>query len=172
MTSPTPVQRAVIPALLRGRDAIAIAHTGSGKTASFALPILSALAPDPYGVFALVLSPTRELAFQLAEQFRALGVGCGLRDAVVVGGLDQLSQARELSRRPHVVVASPGRLRALFAADPSLRGAFAKLRFLVMDEADRLLEDSFEGDLAAVLQGVAPRPRSDGDGSARQTVLV
>ncbi|KDD73241.1 hypothetical protein H632_c2392p1, partial [Helicosporidium sp. ATCC 50920] len=59
MTSPTPVQRAVIPALLRGRDAIAIAHTGSGKTASFALPILSALAPDPYGVFALVLSPTR-----------------------------------------------------------------------------------------------------------------
>ncbi|KAL4421690.1 hypothetical protein ABPG77_010634 [Micractinium sp. CCAP 211/92] len=158
MTTPTEVQRGTIPAVLAGRDVIGVAHTGSGKTAAFALPILQKLAKDPFGVFALVLTPTRELAFQLADQFRALGAGMSLKDCVVVGGLDMQAQARELARRPHVVIATPGRLRALLELDAELARGFARTRFLVLDEADRLLEPSFEGELATVL-GALPEER-------------
>ncbi|KAI3436614.1 hypothetical protein D9Q98_006031 [Chlorella vulgaris] len=158
MRQPTEVQRGTIPAVLSGRNVIGVAHTGSGKTAAFALPILQKLAKDPYGVFALVMTPTRELAFQLADQFRALGAGMSLKDCVVVGGLDMAAQARELARRPHVVIATPGRLRGLLAMDAALAQAFSRVRFLVLDEADRLLEPSFESELAVVL-GVLPERR-------------
>lgn len=151
MRQPTEVQRGTIPAVLAGRNVIGVAHTGSGKTAAFALPILQKLAKDPFGVFALVLTPTRELAFQLADQFRALGAGMSLKDCVVVGGLDMQQQAKELSRRPHVVIATPGRLRALLGMDADLARAFGRARFLVLDEADRLLEPSFASELAHVL---------------------
>lgn len=104
------------------------------------------------------LGPCRELAFQLADQFRALGVGMSLKDSVVVGGLDMTAQAKELARRPHVVIATPGRLRALMELDAALARAFARTRFLVLDEADRLLEPSFEAELAVVL-GALPAQR-------------
>ena len=210
---PTQVQRGTIPAVLAGRNVIGVAHTGSGKTAAFALPILQKLAKDPFGVFALVLTPTRqaavpraacrrctvspaasvgcrlllgaacnaqdshpplplrplshpapcrELAFQLADQFRALGAGMSLKECVVVGGLDMQQQAKELSRRPHVVVATPGRLRDLIQQDADLARAFGRTRFLVLDEADRLLEPSFESELAVVLRTLP---------EARQTLL-
>ena len=162
MTTPTRVQSGCIPAILEGRDVIGVAHTGSGKTAAFALPILQKLSKDPYGIFALVLTPTRELAFQIADQFRALGAGSSLRQSVVVGGLDAQSQAKELSRRPHVVVATPGRLRQLLEEDSSFARGFARCSFLVLDEADRLLEPSFEPDLKVVLQALPP---------GRQTLL-
>ena len=87
---------------------IASAKTGSGKTAAFALPILQKLAEDPYGVFALVLTPTRELAFQIAEQFKILGEGIRLKQSVIVGGMDMMKQALELSNRPHIIVGTPG----------------------------------------------------------------
>ena len=240
---PTQVQRGCIPAVLAGRDVIGTAQTGSGKTAAFALPILQLLARDPYGVFALVLTPTRcvyfwghggcrdwavlcfrratpaavaaaaalqmaaltpsdscsscpsylptqthiqcsELAVQLAEQFRAFGAGMSLRvrlaphprkrrrlsplppaglcllhcppvdrepsvmrgaadssinqtikhlhhhhqDCVVIGGVEQQAQAKQLARRPHVVVATPGRLAELIDNDPGLKKGFARTR--------------------------------------------
>lgn len=100
---PTEIQSRALPSILAGRDLIGKAKTGSGKTAAFALPILQYLAKDPYGICALVLTPTRELAFQIAEQFRALGAQMELRSVVVVGGLDMLPQALQLSQRPHVV---------------------------------------------------------------------
>lgn len=81
-----------------------------------------------------------------------------LKDCVVVGGLDMAAQARELARRPHVVIATPGRLRGLLAMDAALAQAFSRVRFLVLDEADRLLEPSFESELAVVL-GVLPERR-------------
>lgn len=84
---PSEIQRACIPPILAGRDVIGGAKTGSGKTAAFALPIIQKLSEDPYGVFALVLTPTRELAFQIAEQFRVLGKGMGIKESVVVGGM-------------------------------------------------------------------------------------
>ena len=158
MAHPTLVQRGCIPAILQGRDVVGVAHTGSGKTAAFALPILQRLAKDPYGVFALVLTPTRELAFQLADQFRALGAGQSLRDAVVVGGLDMQLQSKELSKRPHIVIATPGRLRQLLSLDSTLAAGFRRASFLVLDEADRLLEPSFETDLSEIIS-VLPEQR-------------
>lgn len=83
---PTGVQFNCIPAILDGRDVIGCSRTGTGKTLAFALPVLQKLAEDPYGVFALVLTPTRELAYQIADQFRVIGKPIGLRDCVIVGG--------------------------------------------------------------------------------------
>lgn len=162
MKQPTQVQQGCIPAVLAGRDVIGTAHTGSGKTAAFALPILQKLAADPFGVFALVLTPTRELAMQLADQFRALGAGMSLKECVVIGGLDMQQQARALARRPHVVIATPGRLKDLVGSHPDLAAGFARCQFLVLDEADRLLESSFEAELRVILQFLPPR---------RQTLL-
>ncbi|GAB4820782.1 hypothetical protein N2152v2_007828 [Parachlorella kessleri] len=130
MQRPTQVQQGCIPAILAGRSVIGVAHTGSGKTAAFALPILQKLAKDPFGVFGLVLTPTRELAFQIGDQFRALGAGMSLKDCVVVGGLDMQAQAKALARRPHVVIATPGRLKGLLDADSSLGAAFSSSHFL------------------------------------------
>src|ERR1700722_8109137 len=109
-TTPTDIQAQVIPHALEGRDIIGVAATGSGKTAAFALPILQKLWEEPKGLFACVLAPTRELAFQISQHFEALGSAMGVRCAVVVGGMDRVSQAVALAKRPHVVVATPGRL--------------------------------------------------------------
>mmetsp|Transcript_6388 Transcript_6388/g.21366 ORF Transcript_6388/g.21366 Transcript_6388/m.21366 type:complete len:552 (-) Transcript_6388:469-2124(-) len=161
LAAPTPVQRACIPAAVRGRDVVGCAETGTGKTAAFALPILNALAPDPFGVFAAVLTPTRELAFQISEQFEAFGAGLTLDVLVLIGGQDAQKQARALARRPHIVVASPGRLRDHLEADEAGPGsaarAFNRCRFLVLDEADRLLDASFAPELAALARALPPK---------------
>ncbi|KAJ8326772.1 putative RNA helicase [Batrachochytrium dendrobatidis] len=147
---PSEIQQACIPHILNGRDIIGGAKTGSGKTAAFALPILQKLSEDPYGVFALVLTPARELAFQIAEQFRVLGTGINLKLSVVVGGMDMMSQALELSQKPHVIIATPGRLVDHIRSSSNAIH-FKRIRFLVMDEADRLLDDTFSDDLEGIL---------------------
>ncbi|XP_021299541.1 DEAD-box ATP-dependent RNA helicase 36 [Herrania umbratica] len=152
MRKPTPVQTHCIPKILAGRDVLGIAQTGSGKTAAFALPILHRLAEDPYGVFALVITPTRELAFQLAEQFTALGSCLHLRCSVVVGGMDMITQAKALASRPHVVVATPGRIKVLLEDNPDIPKVFQRTQFLVLDEADRVLDVGFEDELRVVFQ--------------------
>lgn len=128
MRQPTPVQTHCIPKILSGRDVLGLAQTGSGKTAAFALPILNRLAEDPYGVFALVVTPTRELAFQLAEQFKALGSCLNLRCSVVVGGMDMLTQTRSLVSRPHVVITTPGRIKVLLENNPDLPPVFSRTK--------------------------------------------
>ncbi|XP_078412328.1 putative ATP-dependent RNA helicase DDX49 [Cetorhinus maximus] len=131
------------------------AKTGSGKTAAFVLPILQKLSEDPYGIFCLVLAPTRELAYQIAEQFRVLGKPLGLRDCVVVGGMDMVTQALELSRKPHIVIATPGRLADHIRSNNTF--SLKKIKFLVLDEADRLLEQGctdFTQDLEPILSAV------------------
>ncbi|GFH22098.1 uncharacterized protein HaLaN_19509 [Haematococcus lacustris] len=105
-----------------------------------------------------------ELAIQIAEQFRALGAGMSLRDCVVIGGADMAAQTRELGRRPHLVIATPGRLKGLLDAEQGLAQAFQRAAFLVMDEADRLLDPGFETDLRTILLALPP-------GDARQTLL-
>ncbi|CDS14495.1 hypothetical protein LRAMOSA06664 [Lichtheimia ramosa] len=147
---PSEIQRACIPPTLAGRDIIGGAKTGSGKTAAFALPILQKLSEDPYGVFAVVLTPTRELAFQIAEQFRVLGKSLGLKDCIVVGGMDMVEQAIQLSKRPHVIIATPGRLHDHIRSSADAVH-LSRVRFLVMDEADRLLEPCFAPALQAIL---------------------
>ncbi|KAF3666834.1 DEAD-box ATP-dependent RNA helicase 36 [Capsicum annuum] len=152
MKNPTPVQRHCIPRILSGQDVLGLAQTGSGKTAAFALPILHRLAEDPYGVSCLVVTPTRELAFQLAEQFRALGSCLNLRCAVVVGGMDMINQTKSLMQRPHVVIATPGRIKVLIEQNPDLPPVFSRTKFLVLDEADRVLDVGFEEELKAIFQ--------------------
>ncbi|XP_048651342.1 probable ATP-dependent RNA helicase DDX49 isoform X2 [Marmota marmota marmota] len=163
LKQPTPVQLGCIPAILEGRDCLGCAKTGSGKTAAFVLPILQKLSEDPYGIFCLVLTPTRELAYQIAEQFRVLGKPLGLKDCIIVGGMDMVTQALELSRKPHVVIATPGRLADHLRSSNTFH--IKKIRFLVMDEADRLLEQGctdFTVDLETILAAVPAR---------RQTLL-
>ncbi|KAJ7507739.1 ATP-dependent rRNA helicase RRP3 [Mycena galericulata] len=146
--TPTEVQAACIPPLLQGRDCIGNAKTGSGKTIAFALPILQKLSVDPYGIFALILTPTRELAFQISEQFAVLGGSLNVRTAVVVGGMDMMSQALELGNRPHInLLRSSGGEWDL-----------SRVKFLVLDEADRLLSPTFAPDLS-YLFGTLPKDR-------------
>ncbi|EMD40888.1 hypothetical protein CERSUDRAFT_103268 [Gelatoporia subvermispora B] len=145
--APTEIQAACIPPLLAGRDCIGNAKTGSGKTIAFALPILQKLAVDPYGIYALVLTPTRELAFQISEQFAVLGASLNLRTAVVVGGMDMMAQALELGNRPHVVVATPGRIVDHLKSSGG-EWDLSRVKFLVLDEADRLLTPTFAPELS------------------------
>lgn len=94
---------------LTGRDIIGIAETGSGKTAAFALPILQSLLENNSPLYALVLAPTRELAVQIQNQFDAIGSVMGLRTTLIVGGMEKIQQAISLGKKPHVIVATPGR---------------------------------------------------------------
>jgi ATP-dependent helicase YprA (DUF1998 family) len=109
-THASQIQTQAIPVALTGRDIIGLAETGSGKTGAFALPILHALLETPQRLFAVVLAPTRELAFQINEQFEALGTSVGLHSACVVGGIDMMTQAISLAKKPHIIIATPGRL--------------------------------------------------------------
>ncbi|KAG8954569.1 ribosomal RNA processing protein [Tulasnella sp. 419] len=156
-TKPTEIQAAALPHALSGRDIIGVAETGSGKTAAFALPILQKLWEEPKGLFACVMAPTRELAYQISQQFEALGSAIGVRCAVVVGGMDMMSQAIALSKRPHIVVATPGRLNDHLENTKgfSLRG----IKFLVLDEADRLLDMDFGPMIDKILK-VLPKERT------------
>ncbi|KAI3368610.1 hypothetical protein L3Q82_025620, partial [Scortum barcoo] len=170
INKPTPVQENCMPPILQGewrccvffltgRDCMGCAKTGSGKTAAFVLPVLQKLSEDPYGIFCLVLTPTRELAYQIAEQFRVLGKPLGLRDCIIVGGMDMVSQALELSNQPHVVVATPGRLADHIRSSNTF--SMSKIQFLILDEADRLLEQGctdFTKDLETIL-GILPAKR-------------
>ncbi len=116
---PTDIQSACIPAILTGRSVLGCAETGSGKTAAFALPILQQLSIDPYGIFAVILTPTRELAVQIYEQVAAFGSAIGVKQALIIGGVSMTEQSLALSNLPHIVISTPGRLRHhLESADP------------------------------------------------------
>ncbi|GAA5906574.1 hypothetical protein JCM8208_000484 [Rhodotorula glutinis] len=147
---PTAVQAACIPPILKGADCIGSAQTGSGKTIAFALPILQGLARDPYGFFAIVLTPTRELAFQISEQFRVLGAAVNLHSTVIVGGMDMMTQAIELRKRPHVLIATPGRLVDLIKSNQG-EWSLKRVKYLVLDEADRLLTSTFAPELSFII---------------------
>ncbi|KAG6337357.1 hypothetical protein ID866_1730 [Astraeus odoratus] len=162
--TPTEIQAAKPLPHFAGRDCIGNAKTGSGKTIAFAIPVLQKLSADPYGIFALVLTPTRsvdlsfnsiavtsphlrELAFQISEQFAVLGTAIGVRTSVIVGGMDMITQALELDTRPHIVVATPGRIVDHLRSS-SGSWDLSRIKFLVLDEADRLLAPTFAPELA------------------------
>ncbi|KAF9588336.1 hypothetical protein IFM89_008766 [Coptis chinensis] len=152
LKKPTPVQQHCIPKILAGNDVLGLAETGSGKTAAFALPILQKLAENRYGVYALVITPTRELAFQLADQFKALGSSLSLRCSVIVGGMDMIEQGKVLMSRPHVIIATPGRIKVLIEQNPDIEAVFKRTKFLVLDEADRVLDVGFEEELRVIFK--------------------
>jgi len=150
--TPTPIQARAIPLALAGRDVLGLAQTGTGKTAAFALPILhrlSAAPKRPAGrtVRALILVPTRELAVQVDEGFRAMGAGLPLRRAVVIGGVGQQPQVNALARGLDVLVATPGRLMDLINQGHARLDA---VEVLVLDEADRMLDLGFIRDIRRI----------------------
>ncbi|KAF6814321.1 ATP-dependent rrna helicase rrp3 [Colletotrichum musicola] len=153
---PTPIQAQSIPLALQNRDIIGLAETGSGKTAAFALPILQALLEKPQAFFGLVLAPTRELAAQIAQVFEGLGSLINLRCAVIVGGMDMVAQGIALGKKPHIVVATPGRL--VDHLEKTKGFSLRSLKYLVMDEADRLLDMDFGPSIDKILKFI-PRER-------------
>ncbi len=149
---PTPVQQAAIPSLLEGRDILAQAATGTGKTAAFALPLLQRLpksAPEPSRPAVLVLTPTRELAVQVAEAFHRYGRALGALTVPIYGGQEFSQQIRVLRRGVHVVVATPGR-----ALDHMRRNTLdlSGLMAIVLDEADEMLDMGFADEIEAILE--------------------
>lgn len=157
---PTPIQSASLPALLAGRDVIGQSRTGSGKTAAFALAILQRLRLDERSVQALVACPTRELAAQVAREFRALGrKHAGLVVLELVGGMEAWPQRRALARGAHIVVGTPGRLLDHVRTE-SLDTS--SLTTCVLDEADRMLDMGFGPDVLELVRGLP---------DARQTAL-
>lgn len=147
----TPIQRAAIPALLAGSDVLAQAATGTGKTAAFALPLLHRLSPDAASrerTAGLILVPTRELAMQVAEAVHRYGKELGIVALPIYGGASMEAQIRALKRGVDVVVATPGR-----ALDHIRRGTLAldRVRTVVLDEADEMLDMGFAEDLEAIL---------------------
>lgn len=151
--TPSPIQREAIPHLLEGRDLLGVAQTGTGKTAAFALPILHRLHANPgprpsNGFRVLVLTPTRELAAQVNESFETYGRYFKVSCATVYGGVSQASQVRALRRGVDVLVATPGRLLDLFS---QRRLTFDAVEFLVLDEADRMLDMGFLPDIRRII---------------------
>ncbi|WWD19592.1 ATP-dependent rRNA helicase RRP3 [Kwoniella shandongensis] len=166
---PSDIQIEAIPPALEGRDIIGLAQTGSGKTAAFSLPILQTLWENPQPFYALILAPTRELAYQISQQVSALGTGIGVRTAVIVGGMDMMSQSIALSKRPHIIVATPGRL--MDHLENTKGFSLKALKYLVLDEADRLLDMDFGPIIDKVLK-VVPKERNTYLFSATMTTKV
>ncbi len=164
-TEPTPVQQAAIPPVMLGRDLLGCSQTGTGKTAAFALPIIHRLASEPSNgkgrrrTRALILAPTRELAAQIDECFAEYSAGCGLRSAVIYGGVNQTRQTRALQRGVDVIVATPGRFLDLY------QQGFIDLKaieIVVLDEADHMLDMGFLPDVQRIMDRVPEK---------RQTLL-
>lgn len=159
--SPTPVQALAIPLLLKGRDVLGVAQTGTGKTAAFALPILQKLldkkSSQKRNIRALVLSPTRELAAQIDQRFSVYSQYIDMRHKVIFGGVSQKPQVQSLRRGIDVLVATPGRLLDLIQQG---HVNLSHVEFFVLDEADRMLDMGFIRDIKKVLK-LLPRQRQN-----------
>ncbi|WP_312159046.1 DEAD/DEAH box helicase [Oscillibacter sp.] len=159
-TTPTPIQQKAIPLLLQKKDLIGCAQTGTGKTAAFALPILQNLALERRkGIKALILTPTRELAIQIQENFDEYGANLRLHCAVIFGGVSQVPQIERLRRGVDILIATPGRL-----CDLMNQGYIdiSQIQIFVLDEADRMLDMGFIHDVKKVLRALPEK---------RQTLL-
>jgi ATP-dependent RNA helicase RhlE len=155
-SSPTPVQAAVIPQALQGKDVLATAQTGTGKTLAFVIPIIEHLLQrSTPGIAALVLVPTRELAMQVVDQYNTLRGKQLSPAALVVGGLSEAEQLRTIRKGAHLVVATPGRLEDFLGRKLI---SFDKLRVLILDEADRMLDMGFLPAMRRI-SAVLPRDR-------------
>lgn len=153
-THPTPIQAQSIPVVLRGKDLLGCAQTGTGKTAAFAIPVLQTLflqkrAGDfPPGIKTLILTPTRELAIQIADSFSAYGHGTGIRHEVIFGGVSAVPQIASLKKGTDILIATPGRLLDLMQQKVV---SLQHIRVFVLDEADRMLDMGFIHDVRKVI---------------------
>lgn len=153
--TPTAIQDGAITAVMEGKDLIGLANTGTGKTAAFVLPIIQQLQQHRHPNRVLIMAPTRELAIQIDDEFRAFAAGLGLYSAMCVGGVAIGRQISQLNRRPHVVIGTPGRLKDLVN-----RGSLnlSQTDILVLDEADRMLDMGFVRDIRFLI-GKLPAKR-------------
>ncbi|MER9430144.1 DEAD/DEAH box helicase [Mesorhizobium sp. M0408] len=163
-TDPKPIQAQAIPPQLEGRDIFGIAQTGSGKTAAFALPILSKIIAlgtkrRPKTARALILAPTRELAVQIEEMIKLLAKGAHVSTALVLGGVSRFSQVKKVAPGVDILIATPGRLTDLVREGDLM---LADTKWLVLDEGDRMLDMGFINDVKRIAKATAPD---------RQTVL-
>ena len=144
---PTPIQDQIIPLVLEGKDVIGIANTGTGKTAAFGVPILSMLMTHRSNKV-LIMAPTRELAQQIEENFRSISRNCGLRSAVLIGGMGIGPQFRDLRANPQIIIGTPGRIM-----DHIERGSLhmQHINKVVLDEVDRMLDMGFINDIRKIL---------------------
>ncbi len=148
-SKPTPIQEQSIPKALEGKDILGAAQTGTGKTGAFVIPIIELILRNPSeGTRALILSPTRELAQQIDEQIFALGYHSGISSATIIGGEDFSRQANALRAGVDIIVATPGRLIDQMKV---LDIDFSKINFLVLDEADRMLDMGFLPDVNHII---------------------
>jgi ATP-dependent RNA helicase RhlE len=161
-TNPTPIQQKSIPVVLSGRDLLACAQTGTGKTAAFTIPLLQMIHASvndsrERGISALVLTPTRELAIQIEESIRAYGRFLHLKHTVVYGGVSQVNQVKAIRSGVDILVATPGRLLDLLS-----QGLvnFRHLNFLVLDEADRMLDNGFIHDIKRIITKLPARKQT------------
>ncbi|EPZ52152.1 DEAD/DEAH box helicase [Bacteriovorax sp. BAL6_X] len=155
-TQPTQIQTQGIPAVLEGKDLLAISQTGSGKTAAFSTPILDLISKTksklkPYHIRSLVIAPTRELAMQVEESFKEYGKGLALSTLAVYGGSAKKLQVQKLAKGVQILVATPGRLVDLIKDEKIF---LDEVTHLVLDEADRMLDMGFKDDLEFVLNKV------------------
>src|SRR3989338_4849135 len=135
---PTPIQYQSIPTALEGKDIMGIAQTGTGKTLAFGVPMIQRLAQ--HKGMGLIILPTRELALQVNESLNQIGRALNLRTAVLIGGENIKRQIRDLSRQPHIIIATPGRLIDHLEQKTVTLG---RVSILVLDEADRMLDMGF-----------------------------
>ena len=162
-TSPTPIQEQAIPILLRNKDLLGCAQTGTGKTAAFAIPILQHiynninLKTKQRKIKALVVTPTRELAIQIADSFSAYGHFTGINNTVIFGGVKQNAQVKILKSGVDVLVATPGRL-----LDLTQQGfvSFRDIEYFVLDEADQMLDMGFIHDIKKIIAKLPPKRQS------------
>jgi ATP-dependent RNA helicase RhlE len=154
--TPSPIQdQVIIPAII-GQDIIGIASTGTGKTAAFALPILNKLVNNRNSK-AIIIAPTRELAEQIEQEFKALGKGTGLLGVLLIGGTNMTGQLRTLKEKPELVIGTPGRIK-----DHLQRGTLNLSGFdtVVLDEVDRMLDMGFVNDVTEILSSTNPNRQS------------
>ncbi len=149
--NPTPIQDRAIPHILRGEDIVGIANTGTGKTAAFLIPLIDKVLRNPKERI-LIVAPVRELALQIDAELREFAKGSGFFSAVVVGGASMGAQIRELRAEPHFIIGTPGRLKDHIE---SKRLDLSKFRTVVLDEADRMLDMGFIGDMRFLMERMA-----------------
>ncbi|CAD5118618.1 DgyrCDS7302 [Dimorphilus gyrociliatus] len=174
MTSPTPIQSLTLPSAIRDHlNILGAAPTGSGKTLAFSLPILTSLILDNFdcqdNLYALIITPTRELAKQITQHIENVSNHIPLKISTIVGGLAPQKQERELKKKPHIIVATPGRLWDLWkTGSEHLTNCGKHLRYLVVDEADRMIEAAHFDDLNKILDQLAA---DQAQGNFRQTFV-
>ena len=159
--TPTKIQAEAIPKISNPAHKSILIHseTGSGKTAAFAFPILNSLFRDPRGIYSIIVAPSREVAIQIKEQIKFFGSSNNIRCVCVIGGTDYTKQKKQLEEIPHIVVGTPGRLAEQISRSKTVQKYLTNMEFLVLDEVDKLFNETLGHFIRLILDYVPPKVR-------------